>query len=116
MRDPRPLGLLRRTALRSSTAHSPRLRALQMPFGNPALIVCFCATCDSRAIRSNDARLIRWIDLLRTAGRTFRALAALASSFLLREECRDPGVVDEVDRPAEGCCEEEVEEDAVQRR
>jgi hypothetical protein len=102
-------------ALRPSAADPPGLRALQVLGGNPALVEStgLGTGGDSRAISANNRDLVGRVDLLGSLGRSLSALAALAAPLLLREQSRDPGVVDEVASAAEGREEEEVEEDAV---
>lgn len=101
-------------ALRPTTAHAPRLRALQVSGGDPALVegTGLRATGDSRAVGADDGNLVGRVDFLGLAGGARGALAAFAAAALLGEEGGDPGVVDEVDDAAEGGEEEEVEEDA----
>lgn len=107
---PRPLRL---PALRPPAANPLRLGALQVAGGDPALVVGLGAGGDGRAVGADDGHLVGRVDLLGLAGGALRALAALAAAALLREERRDPGVVDEVAGAAERGGEEEVEEDAV---
>ena len=99
--------------LRPPAAHAPSLGSLQVARRNPTLIVSLATSGDRGSISTNDRHLLRRVDLLRLAGRALSALAALAAATLLREECRDPGIVDEVAGAAEGCEKEEVEEDAA---
>ena len=84
--------------------------------GNPALVesTSLGTSGDSRAISANNRDLVGRVDLLSSLRRFLSALAALAAPLLLREQSRDPGVVDEVAGAAEGGEEEEVEEDAVE--
>jgi len=72
---------------------------------DPALVVGLRAARDSGTISANNADLVGGIDSLRTLGRALSALAALAAATLLREERRDPGVVDEVAGASERGCE-----------
>jgi hypothetical protein len=82
---------------------------------DPALVesTSLGTSSDSRAICANNRDLVGRVDLLGSLRGSLGALAALAAPFLLREQSRDPGVVDEVTGAAEGGEEEEVEEDAV---
>jgi hypothetical protein len=79
---------------------------------DPALIVRLRARGNSGAIGTNNGNLVGGVNLLRSAGGTLRALAALATTLLLGEEGGDPGVVDEVRDSAKGAKDNEVEEDA----
>jgi hypothetical protein len=108
--------LRRLLALGPSAANPPGLRALQVLGGNPALVesTSLGTSGDSRAISANNRDLVGRVDLLSSLRRFLSALAALAAPLLLREQSRDPGVVDEVAGAAEGGEEEEVEEDAVE--
>jgi hypothetical protein len=103
-------------ALRPSAANPPGLRALQVLGGNPALVksTSLGTSGDSRAIGANNRDLVSRVDLLGSLRGSLGALAALAAPLLLREQSRDPGVVDEVAGATEGGEEEEVEEDAVE--
>ena len=103
--------------LRPAATHAPRLRALQVCGGDPALVEStgLCAAGDGRAVGTNNGDLVGGVDLLGLAGGALGALAALAAALLLGEESGDPGVIDEVDDAAEGGEEEEVEEDAGRR-
>ena len=84
-----------------------------MAGGDPALVVAgLGAARDGGAVGAHDRHLLGRVDLLALARGALGALAALAAAALLREERRDPGVVDEVAGAAEGGGEEEVEEDA----
>lgn len=100
------------TALGPTTANPLGLGSLQVRGWDPALIV-FGARCHSWAIFADDGSLINWVDGLGAARRFLRTLAAFAAALLLREESRNPGVVDEVAGPTEAGGEEEVQEDAV---
>jgi hypothetical protein len=102
-------------ALGPSAANPPSLGALQVLGRDPALVesTSLGTSSDSRAICANNRDLVGRVDLLGSLGRSLSALAALAAPLLLREQSRDPGVVDEVAGAAEGGEEEEVEEDAV---
>jgi hypothetical protein len=108
--------LQRLLALGPSAANPPGLRALQVLGGNPALVenASLSTSSDSRAIRANNRDLVGRVDLLSSLRGSLSALAALAAPLLLREQSRNPGVVDEVAGAAESGEEEEVEEDAVE--
>lgn len=80
---------------------------------DPALIVGLSARGHSWAILADDGSLISRVDSLGTAGRLLRALSALATASLLREQSGDPGDVDEVASPAKACGQEQVEKDAM---
>jgi hypothetical protein len=84
--------------------------------GDPALVesTSLGTSSDSRAICANNRDLVGRVDLLGSLRGSLSALAALTPPLLLREQSRDPGVVDEVAGAAEGGEEEEVEEDAVE--
>ena len=103
-------------ALGPSAANPPGLRALQVLGGDQALVksTSLGTSGDSRAIGANNRDLVSRVDLLGSLRGSLSALAALAAPLLLREQSRDPGVVDEVAGSAEGGEEEEVEEDAVE--
>jgi hypothetical protein len=102
-------------ALGPSAANPPSLGALQVLGRDPALVesTSLGTSSDSRAICANNRDLVGRVDLLGSLRGSLGALAALAAPLLLREQSRDPGVVDEVAGAAEGGEEEEVEEDAV---
>ena len=86
-------------ALGSSTAFDALSgRPIDVVSRDPTLIVCFGSARDGRTISSQYRYLIGWIDLL-ASQRALRALAALPSTALLREECGDPSAVDEVASP-----------------
>lgn len=107
------LCLLAFVALRSSTALDTLSgRSIDVVSGNPTLIICFGSARDGRTISSQYGYLIGWIDLL-PSQRALRALTTLPSTALLREECGDPGTVDEVASPRKESTEEEIEEDAA---
>lgn len=132
--QPHPPNLL--PSLRSSLTHSLRLRRfwrprtprcppsldslglrpLNMMRGNPTLIVSLSPTRHRRSISAQHTDLVTRVDFLASTGGTFRALAAFSVLSFLREECRDPGAVDEVASSGENGGEEEVEEDATQRQ
>jgi len=78
---------------------------------DPALVVCLRTACDSRAVGSKDCHLIGGIYFL-SSERLPGAFAAFAPAGFLREEGRDPGVVDEVESAEEDGEEEEVEKNA----
>jgi hypothetical protein len=103
-------------ALGPSAANPPSLGALQVLGRDPALVEStgLGTSSDSRAICANNRDLVGRVDLLSSLRGSLSALAALAAPLLLREQSRDPGVVDEVAGAAEGGEEEEVEEDAVE--
>lgn len=65
--------------------------------GDPAFVVCLGAGRDSRTVSADDGDLFGWIDGPGSTRGLLGALAALASTALLREECSNPGAVDEVD-------------------
>lgn len=81
---------------------------------DPARIISFrTGSGDGGTVSADNGNLLGWVDLLGAAGRLLRTLTTLAAALLLREEGRDPGVVDEVDRAAEGAEENEVQENAT---
>jgi hypothetical protein len=82
-----------------------------MRLWNPALIVRLRASSSRRSIRTRDANLIARVHLLASARGALSSFATLAAAPLLREECRDPRIVDEVYSSGESCREDEVEED-----
>ena len=75
---------------------------------DPAFVVCFSATCDSRPIRAHDGHLVGRIDFLGTAGGAFSTLTTLTASGFLWEQGCNPGIVDEVKGAEEDGKEEEV--------
>ena len=99
--------------LRPPTPNPLRLRPLQVSRRDPTFIIGLASGGHSRAISTHDTNLLAWIHFLGTGGGALSSLAALAASLLLREESRDPGVVDKVAGAGEEAGEEEVEEDAV---
>ena len=84
-----------------------------MPSRNPALIISLGTGGNRRAIRTQDRDLIARVDLLAPLSRALRTITTLASTSLLREKRRDPGIIDEVDGGAEERGKEKVEEDAA---
>ena len=96
-----------------STVDPLRLRPLQVRRGDPRLVVSLCARSDSGTISANNGDLVRRVDLLGLLAGCLCALAALAAAFLLWEQGRDPGVVDEVDGSAETGEQDKVEKDTV---
>lgn len=87
--------------------------------GDPALIISLlsqCASRNGRSISPNDGDLVlRRDSCLRTSRRTLGTLAALSTTLCLREECFDPGLIDEVECACQCAEEEEVEEDTGTR-
>ena len=88
------------------------LWALQMLRRNPALVVCLGTGRDSRTIGANHSNLLGGVDFLGAEGGLLRALATLATALLLREECGNPGVVNEVDGSTENTQKHKIQEDA----
>ena len=80
---------------------------------DPALIVSLGTRSHSRSIGTQDRDLVIGINVLRRAARLLGSLTALAAALLLREQCRDPRAIDEVDGTHEAGEEEEIQEDAV---
>lgn len=99
--------------LRPAASDALRLGPLQMGGRNPTLVIGLGAGRHRWAVLPDDRSLIGWVDDLATTRGLLRALTALAATLLLREQRRDPGVVDEVTSSAETGCKEEVEEDAA---
>ena len=97
---------------RSPTLHPLRLRPIDVMRRDPTLIVGLRTRRNSRTIRSQDAHLVRRINLLGAASGALSTVAAFASTRFLREEGGDPGVVDEVACSGKDGQEEEVKEDA----
>lgn len=79
---------------------------------DPALIVSLSAARDSRPVSANNTDLVSRIDRLGAARRGFCALAALATTFLLRKESGNPRVIYEVGCSSEGRGENKIKEDA----
>lgn len=79
---------------------------------NPALVVCLSTACDSWTIGTDNADLIRWIDLLGLARGALSPLTALAATLLLGEESGVPGVINEVACTTKSTGEDKVQEDA----
>lgn len=77
---------------------------------DPTLIIRRRAARHSRSIRSDHTDLVCRVDLLPTVRRASCPFASFALTALLREECRNPGAIDEIARAAEQAGEEEVEE------
>lgn len=85
-----------------------------MSLRDPAFIISsLTPTRDGRSISSHNTDLIIRIHLLSPRSGFARAGSVFAATFVLGEEGRDPGVVDEIDCSREEAEEEEVEEDAV---
>ena len=80
---------------------------------NPALVVCLGTGRNRGTVSTHNRNLIAGVDLLAALGGAFCTIATFAAARFLREERRDPGVVDEVDGGAEERCEEDVEKDAI---
>ena len=83
---------------------------------NPTLIIRFSATRYRGTIGSQYANLIAGIDFLGPSGRAFSTVAAFPTACFLREERRDPGVIDEIACAAKSGEEEQVEEYAERGR
>lgn len=82
---------------------------------DPALVVSLGTGGDGGAVGADNADLVCGVDLLGAPGRCLCALAALATAALLREQCREPRVVDEVAGAGEGGGQDKVEEDATEQ-
>ena len=80
---------------------------------NPTLIISLSSARHRRSVSPQNTDLVRRVDFLASTGGTFGALAAFSVLSFLREECRDPGIIDEVASSGENGGEEEVEEDAT---
>lgn len=87
-----------------STFDPPRFRPIEVSCRDPALIVSFSTRSHRRSIGSDDRYLVRWIHLLRLAGRLLGSLGALATATLLWEESGDPSAIDEVADTAKKTC------------
>lgn len=101
--------------LGSAALDTTRLRAVQVAGGDPALIVGLGARRDSRTVSADNGNLVSRVDGLGALRRSLGALATLATALLLREQSRDPSVVDEVAGAGENGSENEVEEKAASR-
>ena len=79
---------------------------------DPALVVRLSSTRHGWPISAHNSHLIGRVNFLRATRRALGALATFTSASFLREQCRDPGVVDKVEGAEEDGEEEQVEEDA----